>query len=65
MRFFRPLWRRVVITGIVAAWTVWEWAFTRDQFWGVLTLLLLGYALYTLFYAFPKEDTDDGPKPPG
>jgi hypothetical protein len=60
VNWFRPLWRRVLVTGIVAAWCVWEWFFTRDQIWGIVTAGLLAYSLYSFFYAFPKEDGDGG-----
>lgn len=66
VNWFRPLWRRVLITGIVAVWCVWEWVFNQDPFWGVLTAALLAYAAYNFFYAFPKEEPEDGndTKPP-
>lgn len=58
--WFRPLWRRVLITALVLAWTIWEWVFNQDQFWGVLTTAILAYAAYTFFVAFPKDETDNG-----
>ncbi|KKB13050.1 hypothetical protein VE25_03915 [Devosia geojensis] len=68
VNWFRPLWRRVLVTGIVAAWCVWEWAFNRDQLWGLLTTALLGYAIYSFFISFPKENPTNGndtqPPPP-
>jgi len=60
VNWFRPLWRRVLVTGIVAAWCLWEWAFNRDQIWGLLTAALLAYAIYTFFISFPKEDPNNG-----
>ena len=58
--WFRPMWRRVLVTGIVAAWCLWEWVFTQDTFWGMLTGALLIYAVYSFFYAFPKEEPGNG-----
>jgi hypothetical protein len=63
VNWFRPLWRRVVVTGIVAVWSLWEWLGTRDQLWGIVTIGLLLYCLYAFFYAFPKEDDDGGSGP--
>jgi hypothetical protein len=60
VNWFRPLWRRVLVTGIVAAWCLWEWAFNRDQLWGLLTAALLAYAIYSFFISFPKEDPNNG-----
>jgi len=58
--WFRPIWRRVLVTGVVAVWCLWEWAFNRDTFWGVVTTALLAYAVYNFFYAFPKEESGNG-----
>lgn len=67
--WFRPLWRRVAVTVFLAAWVVWELFWTQDQFWAFLVGAALAYSLYNFFYAFPKEEPDNGdqsepPRPP-
>jgi len=52
--WFRPLWVRILVTLFVAAWTAWEWLWNKDQFWGILTLGMLGWAIYTFFINFDK-----------
>ncbi|KKC39607.1 hypothetical protein WH87_05450 [Devosia epidermidihirudinis] len=56
LNWFRPLWRRVAVTGFLAVWTAWEFLWTKDQFWGLLVAAALAYSLYNFFYAFPKEE---------
>lgn len=57
--WFQPLWRRVAVTGFIAAWLAWELIWTRDSFWALLVGAALVYAVYTFFYAFPKEQPDE------
>ena len=59
VNWFRPLWRRVAVTGFLAAWCAWEWLWSKDTFWAVLVTAALAYSLYNFFYAFPKEEPDD------
>jgi hypothetical protein len=60
---FRPLWVRILVTVFVAGWAAWEWLYSKDQFWGILTLGMLGWAVYTFFIAPDKKPGDGGPKP--
>jgi hypothetical protein len=55
VNWFRPLWRRVAVTVALALWCAWEWLWNKDQMWGMLVGAALAYALYSLFYAFPKD----------
>lgn len=64
LNWFRPLWRRVAVTGFLALWCAWEWLWNRDTFWGVLIGAALAYSLYNFFYAFPKEQPTDEQLPP-
>jgi hypothetical protein len=60
------MWRRVLVTAIVALWCGFEWFVSRDPLWSWLVTGLFAYAIYTFFIAFPKEDqTDDTTKPQG
>lgn len=58
VNWFRPLWRRVLVTVLVAGWCLWEVLVSGDQLWMLLTGALLAYAIYNFFYAFPKENGD-------
>lgn len=59
--WFRPLWRRIAVTGFLVAWLAWELLWSRDQFWALLVGAALVYSLYSFFYAFPKDEA--GPEP--
>ena len=58
--WFRPLWRRIAVTVFLAIWLAWELIWTQDQVWVVLVGPALLYSLYNFFYAFPKEEPDNG-----
>lgn len=60
LNWFRPLWRRVAVTGFLAAWCAWEFLWSKDQFWAWLVAAALAYSLYNFFYAFPKEEPNNG-----
>lgn len=62
--WFKPLWVRIAVTLFCLAWTAWEWLYNKDQFWGILTLGMTGWAIYTFFIAPDKKAGGDGePKP--
>lgn len=52
--WFQPLYRRVIVLLVIAGWSVWEWAFNKDPIWGVVTLAMLTYAIWTFFITFDK-----------
>jgi hypothetical protein len=52
--FFRPLWRRVVVTVVCVVWAIAE-LIGRDGLWIAITLGLTAYAVWTLFITFPKD----------
>jgi len=64
LNWFRPLWRRVAVVVFLALWLAWEIVYTGEQLWMILVGAALAYALYTFFYAFPKEETKHDPIPP-
>jgi hypothetical protein len=67
--FFRPLWRRVLITAVVAVWCGYETFFSHDTMWIVITSAAVIYCVWNFFLRFPKEEppavtpTDAPPKP--
>ena len=52
IEWFRPLWLRVVVTVLVAAWFAWETFWNRDQLWMIITGAALAYAVWNLFIAY-------------
>lgn len=55
MQWFRPIYRRVILVGIVAIWCAWEWLNNQDQFWGLMTLAALAYSVWVFFINFENE----------
>jgi hypothetical protein len=69
LEWFRPLWLRLLVTGLVAVWFIWETFFTRDQLWMIITGAALAYAVWNLFIKFerkaPGSGGNDGENKPG
>jgi len=61
--FFQPLWRRVVLLGLLLGWTGLEW-WGGDQFWGVMTSAAALYALWTFFLNFDASPAPDAETKP-
>ena len=55
VKFFRPLWIRVLVTGIVAVWFVLEAVFSHDQLWMGITAVGVVYCVWNFFLRFPKD----------
>jgi hypothetical protein len=53
--FFRPLWRRVLVTAVVVAWFGYEVLFSKDGLWIAVTSVALVYCVWNLFLRFPKD----------
>ena len=73
-KFFRPLWIRVALTGVLVVWFAAEMIFSHDQMWIVVTAAGIAYCVWNFFLRFPKElpaadpiagavPTPDGPSP--
>ena len=62
--WFRPLWKRVAVTAVVAVCCVLEWFVFRDQMFAMLTAAALIYAVWSLFVRFPKENAPGSKSPP-
>jgi hypothetical protein len=50
--FFRPLWRRILLVAVAAAWSAFEW-WNGDSFWGTLTAGLTAYGIWAYLITFP------------
>ncbi len=62
--FYKPLWRRVVIVAVVAAWTIVEVMTGADGFWLLLSGGMLAYSIYIFFITWPKDTPEGDGTPP-
>ena len=56
--FYRPLWRRIVIIALVAAWLGFEVFVSQSPIWMIAAGAMLAYALWTFLIAWPKQDAE-------
>lgn len=56
--FYRPLWRRIVLTLIVALWLAFE-VYIGNGLWIAIAAAMLCYAVWLFFLSWPK--TPDNP----
>ncbi|WP_420961269.1 DUF3329 domain-containing protein [Brucella sp. IR073] len=55
--FLDPLWRRVVLIGFCAAWSIVEW--TRgDSFWGTLTAGVTVYGAWAYLWKYQPAEAN-------
>lgn len=59
--FYKPLWRRVAITAVVAAWLAFE-IYKNEALWIAAASAMLAYAIWTFFLTWPKTPPDDTSK---
>jgi len=55
--FFRPMWRRVVITALCLGWAAFEFI-TASPFFGALFGAIGVYCAYQFFFAFAPKDPE-------
>ena len=68
VEWFRPLWRRVLVTAVCVVWAALE-LWHGDQMWILITVGLSAYAVWIFFLTFPKAapvvaSKGDGDVPP-
>ncbi|QIG47560.1 DUF3329 domain-containing protein [Nordella sp. HKS 07] len=56
--FYRPLWRRIAITAVVAFWLAVE-TYYNNGLWIAIACAMLGYAIWTFFLSWPKTPDED------
>jgi uncharacterized membrane protein YjjB (DUF3815 family) len=61
--FYKPLWRRVVIVAVIAAWLALEIYRESESLWIMIAAAMLVYAVYTFFIAWPKDAPKDDAGP--
>jgi hypothetical protein len=55
--FFRPLWRRILVVVICAAWAVFEYTMGSSG-WALAALGFTAYAIWQFFYLYKPVDPD-------
>jgi len=53
--FFQPLWRRIVLVVLVAAWLAFEVIYTQSTLWMSVATVMLVYGIWTFFLTWPKS----------
>jgi hypothetical protein len=46
--FYKPLWRRLALVGVLAGWTAFEVFYTQQPLWMLVAGALLVYAAWIL-----------------
>ena len=54
--FYKPLWRRVVITAVVLFWFVFELITGGIGIWSFMSFAMLVYAVYLFFLTWPRDE---------
>jgi hypothetical protein len=52
--FYRPLWRRLVLIGVVAGWFLFELLGPAEPFWMVIAGGLLAVCVWAFLITYPK-----------
>jgi hypothetical protein len=55
INWFRPLWRRVLVTAVCAVWLGFELIVSHEQLWMIISGAGLAYCLWNFFLKFPKD----------
>jgi hypothetical protein len=64
LRFFRPLWVRLLVTGIVVVWFLVETILGHDMLWIGITAVGVIYCIWNFFLTFPKNLPEPGDAAP-
>lgn len=62
--WFRPLWIRLVVTGVVVGWFGFEALYSHDQFWMAISGIGIAYCIWNFFIRWPKDLPPSEPPPP-
>lgn len=52
--FFEPLWRRIAVVAVVAAWLAFEVLVTQQPLWMTIAGAMTAYAVWTFLMTWPK-----------
>lgn len=64
VNFFRPLWRRVLVTAVCVTWFAAEALFSRDPLWLTITGAAIAYCVWNFFLRWPKDAPAAPPSEP-
>jgi hypothetical protein len=64
VKFFRPLWIRILVTGIVVAWFLVETILGHDAMWITITAAGVLYCVWNFFLRFPRDTPAADSTPP-
>ncbi|MTH96493.1 hypothetical protein [Roseibium sp. RKSG952] len=57
--FLRPLWRRILLVLFCFGWAGVEF-YNDDQTWGLITLAIAAYAIWSFLISYPRQDSENG-----
>ena len=52
--FFRPLYRRVLVTLFCAAWAAWE-VYNGERLWSYITMGITAYAAWVFLFTYDRQ----------
>jgi hypothetical protein len=61
--FFRPLYRRVLVTLFCAAWTAFE-LYSGEQLWSYIWMGLTAYSAWVFLYTYDRDREKPAPESP-
>jgi hypothetical protein len=53
--FYKPLWRRVVLVGVLAGWVAFEIFVTKEPMWITVSLGLLAISAWLFLLTWPRQ----------
>ena len=56
--FYKPLWRRVALVGVLAAWTAFEVFYTGQPIWIVVAGALFAYSAWIFLISWQDSSAD-------
>ena len=56
--FYKPLWRRVVLVGVLAGWTAFEVFYTQQPLWIMVAGALFAYTTWIFLISWPKNSAN-------
>ena len=54
--FYKPLWRRVALVGVLAGWTAFEVFYTQQPLWIMVAGALFAYTTWIFLISWPRRD---------
>ena len=54
--FYKPLWRRITLVGVLAAWSAFEVFVSKEPLWMTVAIGLLLICIWLFLLTWPKPD---------